>query len=306
MGINKYMMAALKAISYAEPDIKSSYQTSRKIRDWINPPRGTQDLYSVWDDDVVLEGHSIPIRIFEPKVQLGDERILFFHGGGWVLGNLNNYTRTCAMIANDVGRQVLSVDYRLAPEFPFPAGLLDCYEVAKILHNLKVEEGENKRGIVLMGDSAGANIAAAVSLLARDRKEFSVDKQILIYPSTYNYHDERSPFPSIREKGEGYLLTSKRICDYIDLYIREGKDFFSPYFAPLLAEDLSNQPETLLITAEHDPLRDEGEAYGDKLREFGNKVMSIRMKNALHGYLNLPYKFVHVKHTLHAIKDFLE
>lgn len=306
MAINKYMMAALRAISYAEPDIKSKYQKSRKIRDWINPPRGVGELYSVWDDDVILEGHSIPIRIFEPKIQLGDERILFFHGGGWVLGNINNYTRTCAMLAKAVGRQVLSVDYRLAPEFPFPSGLLDCYEVARTLHKQKVDMCDNSRDILLMGDSAGANIAAAVSLLARDRGEFNIGKQILIYPSTYNYHDEISPFPSIQEKGEDYLLTSRRICDYIDLYIRQEKDFFSPYFAPLLAEDLFNQPETLLITAEHDPLRDEGEAYGDKLREYGNEVRTIRMENALHGYFNLPIRFVHVKNTLDAIKDFLE
>ena len=299
-------MAALRAISYAEPDIKSKYQKSRKIRDWINPPRGVGELYSVWDDDVILEGHSIPIRIFEPKIQLGDERILFFHGGGWVLGNINNYTRTCAMLAKAVGRQVLSVDYRLAPEYPFPEGLLDCYEVTKILHNQYARKNNRDKEIILMGDSAGANIAAAVSLLARDKGEFSVARQILLYPATYNYHDENSPFPSIYEKGEDYLLTSQRICDYIDLYIKDKEDFFSPYFAPLLAEDLSQQPDTLLITAEHDPLRDEGEAYGNKLREFGNDVTIIRMKNALHGYFNLPIKFVHVRRTIEAIINFLE
>ncbi len=305
MGINKYMKAALRAISYAELDIKTQYETSRKIREWINPPIGTRELYSVWDDDIVLDNHSIPIRVFEPKELLGDERILFFHGGGWVHGNINTYTRTCAMLANDSGRQVLSVDYRLAPEFPFPEGLLDCYEVTKILHQQYAEKNNRKKEIILMGDSAGANIAAAVSLLGRDRAEFSVAKQILLYPATNNFHDDRSPFPSIQEKGEGYLLTSQRICDYIDLYIKDKKDLYSPYFAPLLAEDFSKQPATLIITAEHDPLRDEGEAYGDKLMEFGNHVTQIRMKNALHGYFTLPIRFVHVKRTIEAIKEFL-
>lgn len=306
MAINKYMKAALRAISYGELDIKTQYETSRKIREWINPPRGTRELYNVWDDDIVLENHSIPVRIFEPKRLLGDQRILFFHGGGWVQGNINTYTRTCAMLANDTGRQVLSVDYRLAPEYPFPEGLLDCYEVTKILHNQYARKNNRDKEIILMGDSAGANIAAAVSLLARDKGEFSVARQILLYPATYNYHDENSPFPSIYEKGEDYLLTSQRICDYIDLYIKDKEDFFSPYFAPLLAEDLSQQPDTLLITAEHDPLRDEGEAYGNKLREFGNDVTIIRMKNALHGYFNLPIKFVHVRRTIEAIINFLE
>jgi len=171
-----------------------------------------------------------------------------------------------------------------------------------------VEEYQRKRktGLVLMGDSAGANLAAAVSLMARDRGAFSIPKQILLYPATYYDHGPDSPFPSIKEKGEGYLLTSRRICDYIDLYIQHGEDRISPYFAPLLAKDFSHQPDTLLITAEHDPLRDEGEAYGEKLKQGGNRVVLYRMDNALHGYFNLPIRFVHVERTLRLVREFLD
>lgn len=159
--------------------------------------------------------------------------------------------------------------------------------------------------MILMGDSAGANLAAAVSLLARDRGEFFIQKQVLLYPATYYDHGPHSPFPSVKEKGEGYLLTSRRICDYIDLYIEKEEDRKSPYFAPLLAEDFSRQPDTLMISAEHDPLRDEGEAYGEKLKEGGNRVTIHRMENALHGYFNLPLRFVHVERTLELVRNFL-
>jgi acetyl esterase/lipase len=303
MAINKYMRAALKALSYAEPDLKANLQANRWLRNLANPPTGTHRVYEVWDYHIESEKHQIPVRIFEPKKRGSEEIILYFHGGGWVLGNINAYTRTCAMLADETGRRVFSVDYLKAPEHPFPAGLLDCYEAAK-----EVEEYQRNRktGLVLMGDSAGANLAAAVSLMARDRGEFSIPKQILLYPATYYDHGPDSPFPSVKEKGEGYLLTSRRICDYIDLYIQHGEDRISPYFAPLLAKDFSHQPDTLLITAEHDPLRDEGEAYGEKLKQGGNRVVLYRMDNALHGYFNLPIRFVHVERTLRLVREFLD
>jgi acetyl esterase/lipase len=157
-----------------------------------------------------------------------------------------------------------------------------------------------------MGDSAGGNLAAAVSLMAADRGEFRVGKQILLYPSTYNDHSEASPFPSIRENGKGYLLTSKKISDFQNLYINNTQDLTSPYFAPLLSDSLEHQPKTLLITAEYDPLRDEGEAYGYKLRRFGNEVFIYRIKDALHGFFSLPLRFAHVKQCYQLINEFLD
>lgn len=305
MAINKFMMAALKALSYAEPDILTNFQANRVLSNIVNPPIVTKPLYEVWDYQIKSEDYNIPVRIFEPKKPKNSDIILFFHGGGWVIGNINSYTRVCAMLANKTSRRVFSVDYRLAPEFPFPYAVEDCYRAAEELILYKnLVDPENTR-IILMGDSAGGNIAAAVSLMARDRGRFHIEKQILLYPSTYNDHSENSPFGSIRENGRDYLLTSKRICEYIELYIKDPRDFNSPYFAPLLAEDLSNQPETLIITAEYDPLRDEGEAYGLKLKEHGNKVQVYRMKNGLHGFFSLPITFVHVKKSMDLINNFL-
>jgi acetyl esterase/lipase len=158
---------------------------------------------------------------------------------------------------------------------------------------------------VLIGDSAGGNIAAAVSLMARDRGEFSPRRQILIYPATYNDHSASSPYPSVTENGTDYLLTAKRIREYSALYVRKPEDYFNPYFAPLLAEDLSNQPRTLIITCEYDPLRDEGEAYGEKLNQFGNRAPVYRMEDALHGFMLLGLLFTHVRKLYRQISTFL-
>ena len=145
----------------------------------------------------------------------------------------------------------------------------------------------------------------SLSMMARDRGEFTVSNQILIYPSTNNDHSDETGLPSIRENGKDYLLTSKRIRDYMELYISTDEDLDNPYLAPLIGEDLTNQPRTLIITAEFDPLRDEGEAFGRKLHKNGNIVELHRMMNALHGFIVLPKNFVHVKRSYELINKFL-
>ena len=208
-------------------------------------------------------------------------------------------------MAKLTGHVVVSVDYRLAPEHPFPAGLEDCYAVARDIFLDAQLLGVPAESITLIGDSAGGNLAAALSLLARDRGEFLPRRQILLYPATYNDHTARSPFPSVRENGEGYILTAKRIGEYMELYASCGADRKSPYFAPLLAEDLSGQPDTLIITAQYDPLRDEGEAYGKKLLAEGNRVKIHRIGEALHGFITLPPTLRVVKEAYGVINEFL-
>ena len=131
------------------------------------------------------------------------------------------------------------------------------------------------------------------------------ERQILIYPATADDHSENSPFPSVHENGEGYLLTSKRVCDYMDLYLPDGESRRDPYAAPLNAPDLSKQPRTLVITAEYDPLRDEGEAYARRLREAGVPTQLYRMPDALHGFFSLPTRFSQVRRAHRLIRGFL-
>lgn len=304
LAINKWMRAALKALTYSEPDLKKNYKLYRAVNNVVVTP--VKSIYKMNDYKIRLRGAEIPVRIFSPKERRSDEAFLFFHGGGWVTGNIDSYTKPCASLADATGRRVLSVDYRLAPEHPFPCGLNDCYQAAWTIFEKSEAFQLKKEDIILMGDSAGGNLAACVSLLARDRGDFAVERQILLYPATGNDHSDDSEFSSVRRFGKEYLLTAKRIRDYIDLYLPDKKDRNNPYFAPLLAEDLTRQPKTMIITAEYDPLRDEGEAYGKKLKEQGNQVAIHRMKDALHGFFTLPQRFVHVKKTYRMIEDFLE
>lgn len=304
MAINKAMQAALKALSYSQPDIKKSYPRYRQL-ETITGKR-VSPFYKPWDHQVHLDGRDIPVRLFAPKIQTMHTLLLFFHGGGWVCGNIDSYDKTCSRMAHLTGCMVVSVDYRLAPEHKFPQGLEDCYAVAREIYLDADLFNIPPQDIVLIGDSAGGNLAAAVSLMARDRGEFAVARQILIYPATYHDHSPASPFPSVRENADGYLLTSQRVCDYMDLYAAKESDFKNPYFAPLLSPDLSHQPDTLVITAEYDPLRDEGEAYAQALRAAGNRVELHRIRDALHGFLALPPRFSHVKQAYRIIHSFLQ
>lgn len=305
MPINKKMMTALRKLLYSEKDLKDTYQLERKMVNMTHP-HILKPFFRMWDHEVSFGDHKIPVRIFFPSKEGIYPLLIFFHGGGFVTGNINSYSKVCTHMANITKHIVLSVDYRLAPEDPFPAGLEDCYAVVKevmantLLFNRVIQD------ITLIGDSAGANLAAAVSLLARDRGEFKISKQILLYPSTYNEHSDASPYPSVKENGHDYLLTQKRMIDYIDLYIRDKADLQNPYVAPLLAKDFSNQPDTLIITAEYDLLRDEGEAYGEKLKAAGNKVQIHRIEDAIHGFIALSPLFSEVKECYAIINRFLK
>ena len=301
MAINKVVRAALKALSYNELDIKKNLQMHRNFVNMTRRPI-LKPLFKTRDYKIGSKNYNIPVRIFSNHVNSDFPVLLFFHGGGWVTGNIDSYNKVCINIARLTDCKVVSVDYRLAPENPFPAGLEDCYNAAKAFITNDVI---NDKEVILIGDSAGGNLAAALSLLAKERKEFAVNKQILIYPSTYNDHTDKSPFKSVMENGTDYLLTSKRIRDYMDLYKSREEDVYSPYFAPLLSNDLSMQPRTLIITAEYDPLRDEGEEYGRKLREAGNYVEIYRIKDALHGFFALPPRFPQVKLCYDIINRFI-
>jgi len=304
MAINKAMQIALRALSYPDLDLKKTYKLQRQITNVAHP--FIKPLYEMWDHKVSLGDYDIPVRIFMPSEETAVKKILiFFHGGGWVICNIDSYTTVCSNMAKQTGHLVISVDYRLAPEYPFPAAPEDCYAVAKeIFSNASLFDVEQE-DITLIGDSAGGNLAAVVSLMARDRGEFLPSKQVLLYPATGSDHSETSPYPSIRENGTDYLLTSKRVNEFIDLYKSSDEDLMNPYLAPMLSKDLSKQPRTLIITAQYDPLRDEGEAYGKKLYAFGNEVEVYRMKDALHGFITLPRHFIHVRRSYDLINRFL-
>lgn len=306
MAINKMMRAALTILSYPEIDIKKVYPLERELVKIASRRLKKPSLYRIWEHRVVRDGREIPVRIFTPGEHNSHHVLLFFHGGGWVTGSIDSYDGVCADMASETGWIVVSVDYGLAPEHRFPEGLEDCYAVTREIFMDDELLGTKAKEIVLIGDSAGGNMAAAVSLMARDRGEFLPARQILIYPATGNDYSEASPFPSVKENGSGYLLTTKRIRDFLELYCSSEADLRNPYLAPLLARDLSHQPDTLVITAEYCPLRDEGEEYGRLLQGAGNRVIIFRMPDALHGFFCLPTSFSQVRKAYELINQFLE
>ncbi|SEW33771.1 alpha/beta hydrolase [[Clostridium] fimetarium] len=303
MAINKAMKLAMKALSYSNQDLEH-YRKLMNIKT-IDP---FKKFYDTSDKKIYNGDYLVPVRIYRTKKHKRVEDIpviLFLHGGGWVSESVETYNRICKNLADKTNHVVVSVDYRLAPEYKFPTALEDCYAVAKAIF-LNNDLNIKPENITLVGDSAGGNLAAALSLLARDRGEFMPKRQILIYPCVNSDFSDETPYRSVIENGMDYLLTRKNMIDYVDMYKSCDEDLQSPYFSPILTKDFSNQPKTLIITAEFDPLRDEGEAYGKKLSEAGNEVEIHRISDALHGFFALSTRYFHVKQLYKYMNEFLK
>jgi len=304
--MNPLMKFVLKILSSPKFDVTEDYKWMRKVRRIFSgkPKEGFRMLdVKIFSEDYT---HEIPIRVFHPKRQLHPEPVLFFHGGGWVIGDIETYTNPCINLAVALGRIVYSVDYRLAPEHPYPAGFEDCCRIANVLPGiLKLDGAETFSKWILMGDSAGANLAATVSLhLKKEGKELP-GRQVLIYPVTHWDHTEDSPFESIRTNGYDYGLTSKKVQDYMEMYVPDEAQRKTPEVSPLMAENFERMPDTLLITAEFDPLRDEGEAYGKALRGAGNRVRIHQAENAVHGFFTYPSGVETLEKAYRVINEFL-
>lgn len=308
--ISKTMQTILHALSYGNIEVEAS----RRLAD-IKKLDAMRIFVKKLDTKVYNGAYEVPVRLYFPSEEAmsgepvdGEKYpvLLFFHGGGWVTESVENYDRVCSRMAQSTGHIVMSVEYRLAPEYHFPVPLKDCYAAAKALYTGRLILPADPDRITIIGDSAGGNLAAAVCLLARERGEFMPRKQILIYPALNNCYTEESPYRSVQENGEGYLLTAVKMEDYLKLYESSPDDRQNPYFAPILEKDLSHMPDTLILTAEFDPLRDEGEAYGKRLEEAGNYVEVHRIPEALHGYFALGIRFLHVQESFEIMNKFLE
>lgn len=231
--------------------------------------------------------------------------MIFFHGGGFVTGDFDSYNNICANISKAAGRKVLSVDYRLAPEFKFPAGPEDCYDATQmIIEHLEDWYQADPNDVILVGDSAGATLSCVVSMMARDRGGKMPKKQILVYPAAWCDFTDETPYKSVIENGTDYLLTQKQLIDYMELYASSKEDFDNPYFAPLKHTNFANLPETLVLTMEFDPLRDEGEELARRLMDSGNKVVHRQIKNGIHGLISLPMSAPLTREIFQSITEF--
>ncbi len=219
--------------------------------------------------------------------------LVYYHGGGWVIGDLESHDRVCRRLANDARCVVVSVDYRLAPEHRFPAAVDDCAAATRWVVEQAASLGIDPGRVAVGGDSAGGNLAAVIALMARDGTLPPVCFQLLIYPAT----DMGGTYPSAERSMSGLLLNTPGMKWFIDLYLKDAAEKFDWRASPLRAASLAGVAPALVITAYHDPLCDEGEAYAERLEREGVHVNRVRFGDQIHGFVTMG-KFIPAADTM--------
>jgi acetyl esterase len=226
---------------------------------------------------------TIPVRLYHPAGKAPLPVFVYFHGGGWVIGDIESSDGLCRALCNAVHCIVMSVDYRLAPEHPFPAAVDDSYQAVLWASENAATFGGDPSRIAVGGDSAGGNLAAVVAQIARDRGQPALRYQLLVYPVT----DAACDTPSYNNNAEGYFLTKDAMHWFWTHYLGRNVDLSNPLASPLRAHNFGGLPPALVITAEFDPLRDEGEAYADRLKSAGVPVQLTRYEGMIHGFFTM-------------------
>lgn len=266
---------------FEEMSVPQARDVSLAFRDLQGDPQPVAEVR-----DVLIPGPAgkLPARAYIPAGDGPLPGLVYFHGGGWVIGNVEVVDRPCRALANATGCVVVSVEYRLSPETKFPGPAEDCYAAASWVAEHAGELGVDPGRVGVGGDSAGGNLAAAVALMARDRGGPPLRCQLLIYPVTAPAAGPASPaFPSYAENADGYLLTRGAMEWFWEHYLADAGDAKNPYASPLHADNLAGLPPALVVTCGFDPLRDEGRAYAEKLREAGVQVATVHFDDMIHG-----------------------
>jgi acetyl esterase len=246
-------------------------------------------------EDRSVEG--IPIRIYTPAGTPARPRplVLYFHGGGFVLGDLRGGDWICGSVAKGTDAVVISVDYRLAPKHPFPSGVEDCYAGLVWASRHAAELGADADRIGVMGESAGGNLATVVALMARNNNGPAIRHQALLYPVVGSVETE-----SRRVNADAFILTAADMKKFDELYAGDPTDW---RYSPILAESLAGLPPTLIEVGEHDPLHDDGVLYAEKLRAAGVEVRLVNFPAMPHGFLNFPRFAKDAKPGIQAVID---
>ena len=272
--------AALNLKPVEESTVEEARESIRSRTAALGP---FEDVASATDHRVPVKNGEITVRVYSPGGKGPLPALVFYHGGGWVIGDLYTHDGICRSIANAANCIVASVDYRMAPEQKYPVAVEDSYAgFAWVLANAG-KLGVDARRVAVGGDSAGGNLAAAVSLMARDRGTTLPVQQTLIYPVTNHSYDT----PSYHENATGFLLTRDAMRWFWNHYLARDAQGKEPYASPLLAQSLAGLPPALVITAGCDPLRDEGEAYAARLRDAGVPVTLTRYEGIFHGFIRM-------------------
>jgi acetyl esterase len=276
------------AASGAPPfETLSPVEARAGFKSFFAAPETPEEVGSVEDRSIPAGATPMPVRIYRPKGEGPFPVLLYMHGGGWVVCDLDTHDVACRALCNEAKCIVVALDYRLAPEHKFPAAVDDCYAGLRwVSENARSFGGDPSR-IAVGGDSAGGNLAAATALVARDSGGPKVGFQMLIYPAV----DARMGSKSYQENAEGKLLTKSLMEWFWNHYLRNEADASDPRVSPLLEPNLAGLPPAWIITAEYDPLRDEGEAYAKRLEEAGVPVTLKRWNGLIHGFFTLPAAF---------------
>lgn len=261
-------------------------------------------LHAVEDVTARTASGEVPVRIYTPVEADRHGVLVYFHGGAFFLGSLETHDHVARSLAKETGLKVVSVGYRLAPEAAFPAGLDDCHAVVRWV----AEQGESLAWdgttLALAGDSSGGNFVAAVAARAHDEGFDRITHQILYYPSLdLDFDVDR--YASLRENAEGYGLETAALKPFNAFYLDSGADPADPLVSPVKREDLTGLPPALVVTAEYDPMRDEGELYGRRLQEAGVEATVSRYEGANHGFVQ-HFSWIPEYHEVFArTRDFL-
>ena len=249
------------------------------------PIAGKRDLRIPTPDTVIPTPDTVlDARLYTPEGEAVTGLLVYFHGGGWAASDLNTHDALCTDLCSVSGVRVLSVAYRLAPEVKFSLPLDDCWHATRWAAEYAAEMGADPSRLAVGGDSAGGNLAAAVALRARDAGGPALKAQLLIYPAT---ELSRTDTPSYSANASGYGLSSETMRAFIDLYLNAPEDALHPHASPLLAPDLGGLPPALILTAEFDPLRDDGVLYAQALEAAGSEATHLPGPGLIHTFARL-------------------
>ena len=296
MPLDPQAQAFLDPLNRAGPlDVSTlSAEQARSLFTELGEPTQGGPRMASSEREIPGPGGPLRLRLYTPPGEGPFPMLAYFHGGGFVLGLNTGHDWIARGLSHNAGCIVSLVDYRLAPEAPFPAAPEDAFATLMWMVEHAAEIGGDPKRIAVAGDSAGGNLAAVVSLMARDRGTPSIDHQLLIYPVTDHSFETRS----YQENAEGYLLTRDLMRWFWDHYLADAAQGRDPLASPLRASDLSQLPPATVITAEYDPLRDEGEAYAKRLLSAGTPTRLTRYSGIIHGFLTMPALFTQAQQVL--------
>ncbi|WP_254538043.1 alpha/beta hydrolase [Halomarina litorea] len=304
------------------PTYSLSTANARAVAEEFFAPTDPEPVDEVTEFSIPGPAGDVPLTVYHPEGDGPHPALVYLHGGGWTLGSRDTHDGVCRALSNRADCVVVSVEYRLAPEHPFPAGLEDCYAAVRWVCAHGDRFGVDTDRVAVGGDSAGGNLTAAITLMARDDREAArlserrdgprdapesapdIAHQVLIYPAVASPMIQR--FDSYEENGEGYLLEWESMVNYYGNYLPNPAQRRNEYAAPLLARDLSGLPPATVITAGFDPLRDEGRAYADRLEEAGVTVSRHHYEGMIHAFVNFAEAMDAAGEAFDAIGDDLK